>query len=1126
MEIKRGNKVIADVVVSKSSYTLEEISGVHTAYIEFDILNPIELTINDYIEYRNNTYYIRYKESISKEETSLGYNYKITLYHELYRMHDTILFMYDEPDFNKNHNYFRGTVSGVLDLIVKSMNRNGDGWTKGIVIESETTTFDLKDKTCAEVLQNIINDFNTEYWVEGKTINIGKREHNSNGIVLSQRNGFKNLTLSAVDDTPPITRLYVYGSDTNLTKNYGKSDPESIEENGSDYLLLPDGKKYIEKNVDKYGVIEHIKQFDDIYPYGVFRVTEKIDNFTLCASGIDFDLKDQFIQDVEAIVTFQGNSQLAGYDLAIAEGSWDNGRKMFKLVKNKEENALEVPGSINFNPGDEFILTGIKMPDPYIKAAEQRLLEAAQKWLDEKCENRVQLQATCDEIYFYENDISLSCGQMIGVYDTKLNLDREIRITNCKLYIENGDDKPYRYEITISDFLQSSGLSQVINDIKQIPNQIDRESSKNKQYTKRQFRDALELGNALQGAFKNFSEGIDPVYVRTMQLLVGDNSHQYRFVNSKTDPITEVDHEFNIDDETKIFTARSKYFPDGHGIIQHMTLGIDTLAPSHSTQEYKDNFWDIAAYSRVVPDTDAYWLYMRCSKTNGTGEFLLTKTPIEMEGTAGYYHFVVGYLNSEYEGSRSFVTLYGYTEILPGQMRTNKIMSTDGTQYWDMLSKKFKIGDANSHVSWNVDKQNQLVIKGTILQSGTTIQSPDGDTIDYIGIDRGNWLQGTTYYPGDMVKYNGNVYKCVKQNSIVRPDTSDAYWKLMISKGADGANGSNGKDGTNGANGTNGVDGQGYLYAYYADNSPTYAGRPSTPGVIPSDWMASPNFNGKKYIYVSQCIKTAGVWEAWTTATAYAVYPEKGDVGPVYTFLGSWADIPLPHVFYNNSIRRDGVMFYLDDKTNKYWIYKGTDGASITKDIGFRPYTDWEPFGAEFKSVATDLLYTPNGNVGGWLFQNEKMVSQSGKSWMNGRTGEFNLGDGNFTVDESGNIVIKGRYETSNGDRRITINPAGSLKMYDGNFVVLEINYENDPGTNTTRVPFITSRFFNKNTGHIVVQSDIVPGAIRLLDANGNGTLLSSSLLRINLDSFPNAASQVSAGCLYRDGNTIKVKLS
>ncbi len=56
-----------------------------------------------------------------------------------------------------------------------------------------------------------------------------------------------------------------------------------------------------------------------------------------------------------------------------------------------------------------------------------------------------------------------------------------------------------------------------------------------------------------------------------------------------------------------------------------------------------------------------------------------------MEGIAGYYHFLVGVLNSEYEGNRSFVELYGFTEILPGRITTEQIISPDGETYFNLV---------------------------------------------------------------------------------------------------------------------------------------------------------------------------------------------------------------------------------------------------------------------------------------------------------------------------------------------------------------------------------------------------------------------------------------------------------
>mgnify|MGYP006996851778 CR=1 FL=1 len=86
--------------------------------------------------------------------------------------------------------------------------------------------------------------------------------------------------------------------------------------------------------------------------------------------------------------------------LQFVEDSWDNDLKQFKLKQNDQENALKVPGDINFSVGDKFILTGLKMPQSYRDNASLQLQEEAQAWLDGKCEKRIQLRGKCDEIVF------------------------------------------------------------------------------------------------------------------------------------------------------------------------------------------------------------------------------------------------------------------------------------------------------------------------------------------------------------------------------------------------------------------------------------------------------------------------------------------------------------------------------------------------------------------------------------------------------------------------------------------------------------------------------------------------------------------------------------------------------
>ena len=637
MEIKRGNTVVCDVYLKDNSYTVEEIMGEDTLTLNFLSRNVVNLQINDYIDFEGTKYKVRHNEKVTKRETSLGWEYTVQFYSSRYDLLDAEFFLHGTPERKKNFDYYTGTARDWLTLFVKNMNRTGSGWVAGSCIESRMITLSFKDKKVGTVLDELIKELNTEYWISGQTINIGRREYSSNGLVLAQGEGmgFTELEVSAVDDTPPVTVLYPYGSDKNLGPDYG-----------ADYLLLPDGLLSIEKNVEKYGRIEKSMQFDHIFPKGEFAVTEKIDDYTLRASGMDFNLTDCLLDGVEVIVTFQDGG-LAGYDLAIVEDSWDNDLKQFKLKQNDQENALKVPGDINFSVGDKFILTGLKMPQSYRDNASLQLQEEAQAWLDGKCEKRIQLRGKCDEIVFRLQNIFIACGQMVGVYSEQLDIDREIRVTKIKRYIEKDGTPSYRYELTLSDFLESNGFKDLVDDVNKVPEEIEDAVKPVREHTKRSWRDVMEtLGMMFDPEGDYFTELIKPLAVHTAQLIVGTNSQQMELIGMKFIP--------NADND-------ANYFKNTTGKLVHFTV----------SEEIRE--WAIPAASFRLNNSLAYYVYAKCPKEGTNGSIYVSERQIKLEDETGFYHFWVGVLNTPEDGVRSWLPNYGYTEIAGQTITTGLI---------------------------------------------------------------------------------------------------------------------------------------------------------------------------------------------------------------------------------------------------------------------------------------------------------------------------------------------------------------------------------------------------------------------------------------------------------------------
>lgn len=224
-------------------------------------------------------------------------------------------------------------------------------------------------------------------------------------------------------------------------------------------------------------------------------------------------------------------------------------------------------------------------------------------------------------------------------------------------------------------------------------------------YAESLFDDVVETQTALENSLLKYSESINPITAQMMQLIVGDESLQFHFVESKVNPV-RVSHSVSYLSGTLTVYA---------GWIKHLTLGITDISPAH---EYK--FWNVplSAFGSLDPDK-YYYLYAKCSTSAETGEYILSETPVEIDGVSGYYHLLMGILNSENNLTRRFATLYGFTEVLPGRITVDKIVSQDGETYIDLITGEGQFG--GGVVVWDSE--------GNAYFSGKVESSSDGNRV-------------------------------------------------------------------------------------------------------------------------------------------------------------------------------------------------------------------------------------------------------------------------------------------------------------------------------------------------------------------------------------------------------------
>ena len=121
-----------------------------------------------------------------------------------------------------------------------------------------------------------------------------------------------------------------------------------------------------------------------------------------------------------------------------------------------------------------------------------------------------------------------------------------------------------------------------------------------------------------------------------------------------------------------------------------------------------------------------------------------------MTEEAGYYYLLVGILSSEYDGDRSFAKLHGYSEVLPGQITTDRIRSASGGSYIDLQNGNMQLGEKLKYIdgvlTLNFLFSEGANIGGFIFRNGR-LESVNGAT----------WLDGVN---GKMLLsggFSGNI---------------------------------------------------------------------------------------------------------------------------------------------------------------------------------------------------------------------------------------------------------------------------------------------------------------------------------------------------------------------------------
>lgn len=435
--------------------------------------------------YNGVTYYVTKEPTIRKEHSKL-YTIEAELETVIGLARHVIL---DNPVDRRSRFDYTATATEHIQLVVDSLNGKKlskiPAWTRGTILASNKVKHIKYDGISAwDALQLIRQTYETDLHIDGTAIALGIWGNKAKAIELAY--GKDNGILSGLerikhDDTPTPMSLYVTGTKRNMPKGrltMQRLESLKVDSNGTIYHGDTPNVKGRLYSTDKTG--QYISEFthdngeqplyteatytnEEIYPSHVSMirsVTKVKDHYEV---NSDFDYSKLRIDGEQMQVVFQ-TGNLAGRDF---DAKYYTGTGRLAIVPKEEDDTTLPNDTLCPKVGDQYIVTGIKLPDQYITEAQRKLTEAALRHLLKLQQQRYSYKAEIDPVYLHNHKTTigtkLDVGQYVHLTDPQIAVgDPYIRIIAKRTYL----DRPYTPEIELSNEVERLSLfERIIKDV-------------------------------------------------------------------------------------------------------------------------------------------------------------------------------------------------------------------------------------------------------------------------------------------------------------------------------------------------------------------------------------------------------------------------------------------------------------------------------------------------------------------------------------------------------------------------------------------------------------------------------------------------------------------------------------
>lgn len=835
---------ILDAPVTKEAIIKYVLMGDYYIELPFNLLEPTTFARGSYITYKGRKFEIMSTVRPEFDNKTGGYKYTLKFEAQQNHMKRFVCFWLggDNPEA-----VFHNTtdLESFAALIVANMNKQlgGENWQVGtITVDNPKATklVSFNGDKCWDILNTIAETFETEWWTEenGDLISLcfGKLDFGS-PEEFRQGNVVKNIPAKKGDDSSYGTRFYVFGSTRNLTSDYGQA-PQGGETNhvSEIRLRLPDGQRYIDAIPGLSGsdIVEQVVFFDDIYPKNTETVTsiETVDReiiegqtdkaYVMYCKDTPFRPSDMIKGETLGATFTSGSLMGRDFELSInykpetwkPEDGFDKKFEIIAQVESSGESQLIIPNeSLHPEPGDTFVITGVKLPKERIEEAEKELLKAGESYAAKHSSDTDVYDCETNPVYCQENKKNYDAGQAVRLVDPRFGESGRLsRIQGYekKLYNEYiatytvGDNTAYsrigniESEVKANLYAQRIGVTESGASIYLITRydstaaaDYNAYSAKralwefaNKQFPdtfkgKMTFDDGAQFGGFASG-MTGFGGIIDKKGNAEMQSLKLRGFLEVPELRYNRVEISMGDTWYapsagiieSVDTTAQTITLKLEEGEIGSPRVGDICMGIfhNLNTSENATADYDDGrgnrrFAGFATcYFRITEELD--------TTTYKTFKYQLRP--------------VSGAYPTQYHPAAS-MTFVGYGSFSNEDRQTSRYETRTYQRYltgvsdWEFTASNIaaQYGDLSNLSVFGIEMRGYSAYLNNIYMSGVIQQfTPGGEEVPTI-IDRGVWSATETYNRNDDVYWNNGHWRCLVDGTTTEPGKDAEEWVYL-----------------------------------------------------------------------------------------------------------------------------------------------------------------------------------------------------------------------------------------------------------------------------------------------------------------------------------------------------------